>query len=407
MNSPFNALTVFTKFMSSPTDALEIISKVVSSPQDVLQFIKNLMDSPEDGMDIMNKFINTPAEALRMLNRILNGPSDDTEQTGSVVAGEIEKSPMAEPESLPMTEKIDCLATVLTPNSDTISSPLTNENTLIHSMLNYPSPNDINSSVLPPITSPSSNATLSMDSSQYNITPPPSSAETLNVVASPLEYHSSPGTTTTSVNSTIISQHQDDQIPSTSNSLLSPSDVDAAAATEFANEHFDIKTFIQNSFPENATGQYTSGDSLNSLESVLTEVIRIEFQAFNNLPPEPRVKQENFNSISCYIPKDNQPFDGTSGHAACIPQQQICSPSSVSLSRDLNETELMKLRELKLASEALYLPVDEDLTVLMSDDRIKVSKFVFMNIITFKEFIRMSSYCNHTIIISSSVVTLR
>ncbi|XP_075147523.1 nuclear hormone receptor HR96 [Haematobia irritans] len=350
MNSPFNALTVFTKFMSSPTDALEIISKIVSSPQDVLQFIKNLMDSPENAMDIMNKFMNTPAEALRMLNRILNGPGGETEHN-EIVIGEAKQKEFVSENNNSMT-----------PISSRL--PNTTENTLIHSMLNYPSPNNINSGI--PVPSPPPNNPISMDCSHY-ITPPPSAPESLNMVASPLEYHSSPGISTISINSSI---QQDDQLPSTSTmGMLSPTEADAAAAAEFANEHFDIKTFIQNSFPENS-----AGDSLNSLESVLTEVIRIEFQAFNNLPQE-RIKQERLNIMSPdFATKGNQDYG-----RHCMPQQQplqcqqqqVCSPSSVLLSRDLNETELVKLRELKLASEALYLPVDDDLSALMSDDRIK------------------------------------
>lgn len=387
MNSPFNALTVFTKFMSSPTDALEIISKIVSSPQDVLQFIKNLMDSPENAMDIMNKFMNTPAEALRLLNRILNGTNENAPQkdkaTDNTVPGEIQL-PAAKSELIINSETRNTLLTLASvAETPTAVTTLSDENTLIHSMLNYPSPNDVNTNILPNITSSAPTTPLSMDSGHY-ATPPPSGTESLGM-ASPLDYHSSPGITTTTINSsTIVSSHPEDQIPSTSTVgyLSPPSEVDAAAAAEFASEHFDIKTFIQNSFPENATGHYTPGDSLNSLESVLTEVIRIEFQAFNNLPPEPRVKQENYmmgmQNTGC-MSRIADPY-ACAPIGNCTPLQQplqtqpsVCSPSSVSMSRDLNDTELMKLRELKLASEALYLPVDDDLSVLMSDDRIKVS----------------------------------
>lgn len=387
MNSPFNALTVFTKFMSSPTDALEIISKVVSSPQDVLQFIKNLMDSPENAMDIMNKFINTPAEALRMLNRILNNVGDESQQTLSSGDSTIEPTTpntageCKTDEQITMTNTLTATVTSLTTAASQTATP---DNTLIHSMLNYPSPNDLNSNILPPITSPSPSTPYSLDCNSY-VTPPPSAPEPLCMVASPLDYQNSSPAITNSGPSSIVSSHADDQ-PSTSNvGLLSPSEVDAAAAAEFASEHFDIKTFIQNSFPENATGHYTPGDSLNSLETVLTEVIRIEFQAFNNLPPDPRVKQEHFSNNNNMMGFNSASSYGTgcAKNVTCMPQQQplqcqqqVCSPSSVSMSRDLNETEMMKLRELKLASEALYLPVDDDLSVLMSDDRIKVSGFV-------------------------------
>ncbi|KAM7363883.1 nuclear hormone receptor HR96 [Cochliomyia hominivorax] len=384
MNSPFNALTVFTKFMSSPTDALEIISKIVSSPQEVLQFIKNLMDSPENAMDIMNKFINTPAEALRMLNQIFKGHNAE---------GQL-------PENLELKNVIKStqdLAVSQNQNANNNNVSATNENTLIHSMLNYPSPNDVNSVIvttnltsLSPSHGSAPVTPLSIDSGNY-ATPPLTlnghSPESLNT-SSPLHYQSSPGISSTASSTPLRAQHHD-ELPSTSSGgLLSPpSEVDAAAAAEFASEHFDIKTFIQNSFPTNSSAPFTSGDSLNSLESVLTEVIRIEFQAFNNLPPEPRIKHEHMNSTINLSQNPNEIGDGAGGgrmpqygNINCMPQQQplqcqppvICSPStSISMSRDLNETELMKLRELKMASEALYLPVDDDLSVLMSDDRIK------------------------------------
>lgn len=82
MNSPFDALTIFTKFMSSPTDALEVISKVIQSPNDVLQFLQQLMRSPENGLEIMTKFMNAPAEALKMINNMMNQTARVDSTTG-------------------------------------------------------------------------------------------------------------------------------------------------------------------------------------------------------------------------------------------------------------------------------------------------------------------------------------
>lgn len=396
MNSPFNALTVFTKFMSSPTDALEIISKIVSSPQDVLQFIKNLMDSPENAMDIMNKFINTPAEALRMLNQIFNGPSDASQKNEQLKTTNSETE-----QDLTIPKKVDdnerTSTTSITQTIITNLAKGNSENTLIHSMLNYPSPNEVNGGIIQttivspthtPSHTPLSLITNGNDGANY-ATPPLSvhaaSTESLNM-ASPIAYHSSPGITSTATSPSTRMATAYDELPSTSSvGLLSPpSEVDAAAAAEFASEHFDIK----NSFLSNPSSSFNPGDSLNSLESVLTEVIRIEFQAFNNLPPEPCIKHEHLNTMNDISHSNNDMnrmphYPNTN----CMSQQQsmpcqpavVCSPStsSYNMSRDLNENELMKLRELKMASEALYLPVDDDLSVLMSDDRIKVSLLFF------------------------------
>lgn len=393
MNSPFDALTVFTKFMSSPTDALEIISKIVSSPQDVVQFIRNLMECPEDALDIMNKFMNTPAEALRIINKIFNTLNPPTR------SDELHK----------------LLLDATKENKDTSFQPTQthtelggseNGNYLLQSMLNKSpimtqdivnglSPRDqhsmsVNSDLM--VESPINiqDMTIRTDTPDHTLSPIQSqtlqlgSTAELNSVSACLE-NSSQGISIASTDCSIANHtlqcnsptsiHPNIELPSTSAGLInptSPTDITADAA-DFSSEHFDIKTFIQNSFPDNASG----GDSLNSLESVLSEVIRIEFQAFNNLPLEPRVKQEQFqyqtNNMTMHNSEQQQ-----CGYSSCntqLQQQPICSPTNAIMGRDLNEAEQMKLRELKLASEALYYPMDNDLSLLMmGEDRVKVSK---------------------------------
>lgn len=400
MNSPFNALTVFTKFMSSPTDALEIISKIVSSPQDVLEFIKNLMDSPENAMDIMNKFMNTPVEALRILNNIFNGEGSNATTIPTLLKSTKSNPDLEQQSPIPRTLSNDVLA-----NNQEKSSPspsaYANEHTnvLMNSMLNYPSPSDLHANVLTPNTSSTSPMPKTpLTENESYLTPPSSAAESLNLSSS-LEYDSSPiglanapsMTLHTTAAESLVANSEPTQLP-----ILPTAASDPAA--DFTDDSFDIKSFTQPFFPDNIAGYppHLRGDSINSLESVLTEVIRIEFQAFNNLPQESKIKQEQYNSYAnthhrqhstdledtAARPTMEGNSSGLYGNNICIPGQQllqcqppvVCPPSTslAAMSKDLNETELMKLRELKIASEALFLPVDDDLSVLMSDDRIKV-----------------------------------
>lgn len=290
MNSPFNALTVFTKFMSSPTDGVEIISKIVDSPADVVEFMQNLMHSPEDAIDIMNKFMNTPAEALRILNRILSGG-------GANAAQQTDRKPLLDKELAGKPPQ-----------------PAERVDTVIQSMLGSGSP---------PI-SPHGGAV-------------------------DLQYHS-PGA---------------EEQPSTSSSHPLP---------YIANSpDFDLKTFMQTNY--NDEPSLDSDFSINSIESVLSEVIRIEYQAFNSIQhAASRVKEE----MSHMGGQSTYGGCNAAGNGSQQPhlQQPICAPSSVQMDRELNEAEQMKLRELRLASEALYDPVDEDLSALMmGDDRIKVKYY--------------------------------
>ncbi|KAL7729821.1 hypothetical protein ACLKA6_014681 [Drosophila palustris] len=316
MNSPFNALTVFTKFMSSPTDGLEIISKIVDSPKDVVEFMQNLMRSPENAIDIMNKFMNTPAEALKMLNRIFNGTSTTSEGCKQlpVVEDDVEESESGQQYNKhAQNVRVD---------------------TVIHTMLNGSPAGSVNTVDTSPLSSISSPA---------------------NSVPIDLHYQSPKA------------NQKPDELPSTS-----------------GNHHYmahspdlDTKSFMPSTYNDELS--LDESLSINSIESVLSEVIRLEYQAFNTLQtPGSLIKDEVYHAaggMSSSYMSQNRPYGGCKASIEqqhLQHQQPICAPSSIFMERDLNEAEQMKLQELRLASEALYDPVDEDLSALiMNDERIK------------------------------------
>ncbi|XP_017471060.1 PREDICTED: nuclear hormone receptor HR96 isoform X1 [Rhagoletis zephyria] len=382
MNSPFDALTVFTKFMSSPTDALEIISKIVSSPQDVVQFIRNLMECPEDALDIMNKFMNTPAEALRIINKIfntLNPPArsdelhklllDATKENNDKSFQSVQKLTVpedSEPENYllqSMLQRSPAMSHNMGHESYSNQQAMpVNSDAMVESPINIQAMT-IRTDTPDQTISPIQTEAISMRASP---SAPPIPMCLLSSQTIPVSSSECPVSTQNLQYNSPSSIHADIDLQSASAGLINPNSFtdSTSGPTNFSDEPFEMKRFIQNSFPENASG----GDSLNSLESVLSEVIRIEFQAFNNLPPEPRVKHEQFNY------KSNIPMQQQCGYSFhnTQPQQPVCLPSSVTMGRDLNEAEQMKLRELKLASEALYYPMDNDLSLLMmGDDRMK------------------------------------
>lgn len=379
MNSPFNALTVFTKFMSSPTDALEIISKIVSSPQDVLQFIKNLMDSPEEGLEIMNKFMNTPAEALKIINKIFNGNNAaSTSRPNESINNELLQDTIIKSTALLAQSQSIAPISILDEGNQKLTPPHEMQNSIINSMLT-PSPELSSIIATSPIRhteevySPISAVQTSVSASS---TPP---SDRKNITST------NPALVENNLNSYSLKQPILDSQNTVSNSVISSN----YSVDNLQSPQFQASTFQPNFSTDSYINGF-SGDSLNSLESVLSEVIRIEYQAFNNLPPETRIKQEQhaalrgqqiINNSSQTLPVQSGCYSTNSGfNNMTLPNQhhQIePTTSNIAMGRVLNDTEQMKLRELKLASEALYLPVDEDLSVLM-DDRIKVSCFSFL-----------------------------
>uniref|UniRef100_A0A1A9W726 Nuclear receptor domain-containing protein n=1 Tax=Glossina brevipalpis TaxID=37001 RepID=A0A1A9W726_9MUSC len=325
-NSPINALSVFTKFMSSPTDALQIISKVISSPEAVLQCIKNLLDSPENAAYIMNKFTNSPAEALSLLNRLLKESSEELKD---------------------LHQK----------REELFEFQLDHQN-------------------VPKIVSSNTSAAENCK----NLTCKEAYANGAAILRDVHIEQNNFGETLPFALDTMPALKCLSPADSSSNQRIVYNDavnseVDVAAA-EFANEYFDIKTFAQNLLSDNSS--FNLGDNLNSLETVLTEVIRIEYQAFNDLPSNIGMKKEKghliVNSNLSQIPRNviSSPIvlnknNSTNQHDT----KPLEGYPQMSSSHNLNEIEIMKLSELKTASEALYLPVDDDLNVLMSNDRIK------------------------------------
>ncbi|XP_067616820.1 nuclear hormone receptor HR96 isoform X2 [Eurosta solidaginis] len=400
MNSPFDALTVFTKFMSSPTDALEIISKIVSSPQDVVQFIRSLMECPEDALDIMHKFMNTPAEALRIINKIfnkLNPPSDELHKLLIDASKDSKDSTFQAAQALRMDEISeagnDLLQSILD-NSPIMTPQMTNElpppnsqqeqqsifansNMIEGTHMNIPTTaigvgtETSGQSILLSSVNELSISTCLVSSAQAMSISSPSSVDGATQADSIQQYNSP------------ASIHHEIEFPSTSAALMNTKSARSMTHdnTGYCRDNFDMKTFLQQSYAENIVGE--GKDSLNSLESVLSEVIRIEFQAFSNLAPESRVKEEQLQSKSNNL---QMPDFEEQRKKACFNvcntqiQQPVFAPSNVMCGRELNEAEQLKLRELKLASEALYYPMDNDLSILMmGDERMKVKNNMSMS----------------------------
>ncbi|EDW84743.1 uncharacterized protein Dwil_GK14276 [Drosophila willistoni] len=312
---PGDALKIISKFMNSPFNALTVFTKFMSSPTDGLEIISKIVDSPADVVEFMQNLMHSPEDAIDIMNKFMNTPAEALKMLNRILSG-------------PNTATAERKPTLQTDKQTNGGSGF---DTVLQTMLG-------------------SNESASIASAS-----PLSNSGDLD-----LNYQS-PSQITTSHHHTLVSDEQ----PSTSGTS------NTNPLAYIANSpDFDLKTFMQTNYNDEPS---QDGDlSINSIESVLSEVIRIEYQS-SSLQAASRIKEE-----MSFL--GGQP---SSGYSGCNPanlhnlqqqqqQQPTCAPSSLIMERDLNEAEQMKLRELRLASEALYDPVDEDLSALMmGDDRIK------------------------------------
>lgn len=316
MNSPFDALTIFTKFMSSPTDALEVITKVIQSPDDVLQFLQQLMRSPEDGLEIMNKFMNAPAEALRMINNMMNHTNhmvDSTTKDGESGEGRSSKGGN--------NNLID-----IEP-SDSIMNNSAQLKVILDRMGEH-----LSSS--PTSTMPSSSTVDGEEEATKG---------SINLNKNQTLMMTNGERIEGGVGLNVNQEQQNQQIPP-----------------------FPLQALF-GGLAGSSTGQTTTQDiidmlinqSVNSMDSViLSEAIKLEYECA--MPINSGGMLPNQSPSSMYLSPNPNQSGGGGGLMNDV--------------RALNDVEQAKLQELILAHQALYAPVNEDISSLISDDyRLKVS----------------------------------
>ncbi|KAH8268475.1 hypothetical protein KR026_007532 [Drosophila bipectinata] len=347
VSDPDRASQAINRLMRTQKEAISVMEKVISSQKDALKLVSHLIDYPGDALKIISKFMNSPFNALTVFTKFMSSPTDGVEIISKIVDSpadvvEFMQNLMHSPEDAidimnkfmnTPAEALRILNRILSGGGANVAQQTSDRKPLLEK---EPTAK----------TDPPAERVDTVIQSMLGSTPPISPQDSSAAVD--LQYPS-PGS---------------EEQPSTSSS--------SHPLPYIANfPDFDLKTFMQTNY--NDEPSVDSEFSINSIESVLSEVIRIEYQAFNSIPhASSRVKdgmshlggghQTSYGGCNPTGSRSQQP----------TLQQPICAPSSHLMDRELNEAEQMKLRELRLASEALYDPVDEDLSALMmGDDRIK------------------------------------
>ncbi|EDV43829.1 uncharacterized protein Dana_GF16320 [Drosophila ananassae] len=345
VSDPDRASQTINRLMRTQKEAISVMEKVISSQKDALKLVSHLIDYPGDALKIISKFMNSPFNALTVFTKFMSSPTDGVEIISKIVDSpadvvEFMQNLMHSPEDAidimnkfmnTPAEALRILNRILSGGGASVAQQTSDRKPLLEK-------------------EPTAKADLPAErvdtviQSMLGSGSPPISPQD-SAAALDLQYPS-PGS---------------EELPSTSSSSHP-----LPYIAHFPD--FDLKTFMQTNYNEEPS--MDSEFSINSIESVLSEVIRIEYQAFNSIQaPSSRVKDGSGGLPQTSYGGCNP--SGNRSHQTSL-QQPICAPSSHLMDRELNEAEQMKLRELRLASEALYDPVDEDLSALMmGDDRIK------------------------------------
>lgn len=318
MPTPADAIDVITKIVNSQKDAMDLVGYLIGSPMDALKIIGKIMNSPFNALAVFSKFVRSPTDSLEFIAKVVNSPAEVLQfvrqlMTSPEDAVDIINKFMDSPaEALKMLS--DMVHTTMPPNVRTNSQ---------HSSSHSETGDDQSSCI-----SGSDISTTKKIGNLYS---------EFRSFASPFHSQANPAVRQ-NIDAIQCEQHNihsfiDLTLPTRKNSA-SPFDMPKADSPVLS-EQFRTSPSLY-SMPDGAPQQDdkfakptnalpTIATGLNTLDAVIAEAIHMEYDITS---------------------KSQEPTK----------------------SRDLNELENAKLNELIVANKALYMPVEEDLSSLASND---------------------------------------
>lgn len=288
INSPSEAMILISHLISYPGDALKIISKIMNSPFDALTVFTKFMSSPTDALEIITKIVNSPSDVLQFIQQLMNSPEDALEIMNKFIRSPAEALRLI---NKMVNSKADSTTETCEPNQQAKDASQS------YSMIN---------AVLNGVQSPNSPSM-------------PQSPEQINLST---QNETKFGTSTITTPQPDISENTEIPTPPNSETQNSFSDIAEESAANVSG--------ITQTAPESLKNILEDVEDRpiqpNSIESVLCEAIKLEYETYNSLP-------------------------------------QFCGES-----RELNEAEQAKLTELIVANKALLHPLDDDLTNIIDED---------------------------------------
>lgn len=324
INSPKDAIQLISHFINSPGDALKIISKIMNSPFDALTIFTKFMSSPTDALEVISKIISSPKDVLQFLQQLMRSPEDGLEI--------MNKFMNAPAEALRM---INAMMNNHHVDSTTTDRPSSVEAMAVASSMQE-SVNDEEEEI--------------NDESLIDIQPSDSivnNSAQLKVILDRMGEHLNGGGSPSPSSNVPTSTVEEEE-------RMTP-----RGEGEKQNlPSFSMPFSLISGMGGISGGPPTAQDiidmcinqTVNALDSVLSEAIKLEYECV--MPAG--VGMPNASPSSMYAGSSSS---GVGGEV-----------------RPLNEVEQAKLNELILAHQALYAPVNEDISSLIADDyRLKVS----------------------------------
>lgn len=275
MKTPKEAVEVMTKILNSQKDAMRLIGHLISQPGDALKIISKIMNSPFDALTVFTKFMSSPTDALEIIAKIASSPNE--------VLQFIQQLMNSPEDALQIMNKF-------------MNSPA-EALKMLNQMVNHS--NSVDSTTK---CKEEPAVTIEVEDDSNIATSLPTSVPTIANKDNPM-----------------IKSMLDTQLGDSPHSamVVSPSREEEDRQDKIESpESSETLHSILNSMTDFSVPQHSS------LESVIDEAIKLEYETVNSLAP------------------------------------------STSNNRELNDAERAKLNELIVANKALYAPLDEDLSGL-------------------------------------------
>lgn len=321
MKTPKEAVEVVTKILSCQKDAMRLIGHLISQPGDALKIISKIMNSPFDALTVFTKFMSSPTDALEIIAKIASSPQECVQFIQQLMNSPEDALQIMNKFMNSPAEALKMLNKMVNHSSSVDSTTKCKEEPPV--TIEVEDENNIATSLQSPVQSPIANKENPMIKSMLDT-----------------QLNDSPHS------ATVISPTREED-NNDSQEIQEIDKIDSPESSETL--HSILNTMNDFSVPQHS-----------SLESVIDEAIKLEYETVNSLAP------------------------------------------STSNNRELNDAERAKLNELIVANKALYAPLDEDLSGLdecsikanQNSQDPQLLKIINLTAIAIRRLIKMSKKIN-------------
>lgn len=306
--------------LTAESNTSDIVYKILNSPIGAKKVIDKLMTTQEDAVNIMAKIVCSPKDAMELIGHLISAPGDALHIISKIMNSPLDALTVFTQFMSSPTDAIQVISKIVSSPKDVLQ--------FMQQLMNNPA--DALQIMTKFMNSPAEALRLinkMMNQSEVDSTTTPATPAANSIDKNNLNDEIS---LTNPMIKAMLGLFRNDNQPINTPSTTTSNTITCDSTPVVENEKKTEKWKVTDVTEDVLQAVEQAPIVPHSIESILCEAIKLEYESYSNL---------NLTN---------------------------------STSRELNDAERAKLNELIVSNKALYAPVDDDLSTLISDDCIQV-----------------------------------